>query len=504
MSRLPSNILYNLAGQTILLVLGLISVKYVYGRLGEDALGIIYFSSTLNAILCGLLEKGLYATTVREISTHEDMNSGYIRDFMRTSATFCFAIYIFFVFLVFAAAPILAEKWIILKSMDLGTATDIIKILGTSSLLAFPRSFYASAFRGLQRMEYNNIIDVAVTFIQQIGTIMLLIHGSGIYMVSAWFGFCYFIGFSAYLFSASLFFSWSALVPGFSKDVFRKVKPFAARTAAISLLAVIHKQTDKVVISKILPIVTIGYFGFAHGIASRAGIIASAVSNAAYPSFSEIFEHGTSAALKQQYFKLHEFISFITLPLFAAIVFAAMPLTTYIFDESIAHLLFLPFLFLAIGFYLNGTLNLQYQLTLAIGRPAIGMRANFFALFIVTPTTIFLTYYWSITGAAFSWIIFNVYIYIYTLPIVCREFFKENLFKWYAREIRFLLFAIVVYGAIITILIQRGASSMISMAAAYLVGTMIFFSVAAFFLGPDLRCSLLANFRKLLGVPNAG
>lgn len=504
MSKLSKNIIYNFVGQSVLLVLGFLSVKYVYKLLGEDALGIIYFAATLNVILCGVLEKGLNATTVREISSHYGTDSDYIRDFLRTGAALCFVIYIFFVVLVYIATPVLVEKWINLKSMDAGTAVDILRILGISSLLAFPRSFYASAFRGLQRMEFNNVIDVAISFLQQAGTIVILMAGGGVYAVAGWFGFCYFTGVLSYAVAASFFFPGKALLPGFSTDVFRKIKGFAARTASISVLAVVHKQVDKVVMSKMLTIGMVGYFGFAYGTASKAGIIVSAVSNAAYPSFSELFKSGDSEGLKRQYLKLQEFISLATVPVFAAVIFAAIPLTTYLFNEDVARTLFLPFLFLGIGFYLNGTLNLLYQLTLAVGRPDIGMRSNFYALFIVTPLTVLLSYYFGTTGAALSWIVFNVYVYIYFLPIVCREFFRENLLRWYLKEMRFFAIAIFGYGAVWAALRHAGTFGLIGFSAAYLAGTMVFLSVAVFFINEDLRISIIGNLRKTFGVVNAG
>jgi len=44
MSKLTKNIIFNLIGQSILLVLGFVAVRYIYRGLGEDALGIICFA----------------------------------------------------------------------------------------------------------------------------------------------------------------------------------------------------------------------------------------------------------------------------------------------------------------------------------------------------------------------------------------------------------------------------------------------------------------------------
>ena len=49
MSRLSKNIFYNVTGQGLILALGFVAVRYVFRRLGGDALGLIYFAATLNA-----------------------------------------------------------------------------------------------------------------------------------------------------------------------------------------------------------------------------------------------------------------------------------------------------------------------------------------------------------------------------------------------------------------------------------------------------------------------
>ncbi len=72
MSRLAKNIIYNLCGQALLLLLGFVAVKYVFRQLGEDAFGVIYFTLTVNAVLCAMLEMGICSTTVREVSAHSE------------------------------------------------------------------------------------------------------------------------------------------------------------------------------------------------------------------------------------------------------------------------------------------------------------------------------------------------------------------------------------------------------------------------------------------------
>ena len=76
MSRLSKNILYNFLGQGLVLVLGFVFVRYVLTRLGEDALGVLYFTIIVTALLYAALELGIGSTIVREVSSHLDDEPG--------------------------------------------------------------------------------------------------------------------------------------------------------------------------------------------------------------------------------------------------------------------------------------------------------------------------------------------------------------------------------------------------------------------------------------------
>ena len=67
-SRLKRNILFEFLGQGLTLALSFVAARYVYRGLGGDALGIIYFSSTVHLLLRATLDLGICATTTREVA----------------------------------------------------------------------------------------------------------------------------------------------------------------------------------------------------------------------------------------------------------------------------------------------------------------------------------------------------------------------------------------------------------------------------------------------------
>src|SRR5208337_5570495 len=174
---------YNLFGQGMLVILGFVAVKFIFKQLGQDALGIIYFTLTLNALLTVILSLGINETTVREVAASHEEDPAYIKHLLQTASFFYWGLYILAAVALYASAPWLVTKWINLDTLSPLTATLILRVLGIAALLALPRSFCTSILRGIQRMEFTNLIDVGASALQQFGTIGILFLGGGLIQV---------------------------------------------------------------------------------------------------------------------------------------------------------------------------------------------------------------------------------------------------------------------------------------------------------------------------------
>jgi O-antigen/teichoic acid export membrane protein len=487
MSRLSKNIIYNTVGQGLLLILGFVAVKYIFRQLGGDALGIIYFTSTINALLSGVLEKGIYSTTVREVSTYFKKESEYIGEFIQTGSLFCWAVYVVFSIAVYVAAPVLVHTWINLTTMDSQTAVSILRILAIASLIAFPVSFYASLVRGIQRMEFNNIIDVSASGLQQLGIVMILIGDGNIFQVAYWIAACYGLRVTAYFGVCSRFFSVRSFLPRYVHSVVTRNYEFASKLTSVSVLAMVHKQADKVMISRLLPLGLLGYYGFAYGFISKATSITTAVAQAAFPALCSVSDDEDRSSLVSQYEKLQDFVSFVTVPVFAAITFMALPLLKFVFDGRIAETLYLPVLLLCLGFYLNATVAIPYRLSLAAGRPDIAVRQNLYAIFTVLPATFVAIYFWGLPGAAMGWILYFLFCYAYSVPRICRECMKKPLWFFYGSLLRIFVLTALTYGIAYGIVAVFNTFTMFSLGTAYIGATAIFVIGGYLMIGDNVR-----------------
>ncbi|MHB8688604.1 MAG: lipopolysaccharide biosynthesis protein [Candidatus Dormibacteraceae bacterium] len=496
MSRLTKNVLYNVAGQGAVLVLTLVAVRFIFRRLGDDVFGIIFFNLVLTSLLTSALELGISATIVREVSRHYDSDRKYVRDLVRSASFLYWAGGVLLVAVIWISAPSVVTQWVNLKTINAGAATEILRILSVTALVALPRALYASLFRGRQMMGLTNAIDVGTALAQQAGILLLLVMGKSVYSVATWISASVILGILAYLGVTARFFGSTILVPSVSPYAIRRNLAFAGRMMTISLLSLIHIQTAQLLVSKLLPIVQFGFYGLASSTVSRAQFVTGAVAQAAFPSFSILVASDSRALLLSQYRKLQDLVCFGTLPLFAGICFAVVPAYSYVFNASAAHLLLLPTVFLALGTWMNATLNIPYMLSLAMGKPEIAARLNIYALLCVLPVTAALTYLFGLPGAGFSWVFYHLFAYAYMVPKICHECLQDDPSAWFLHVLKILGVAVVTYGPAWAVIMARNASSSVPMEIlAYGAATFGFGFGSYILIGPELRQTI----RRVLG-----
>lgn len=492
MSRVSRNIVYNGIGQGLSVLLGFVAVRYVFRRLGGDALGLIYFSLAFSAALGVAVQLGICESAVREVASHHANRPEYIKSFIRTSSLLYWIAYLILAMVAYVAAPYLVHDWVKLDSLDALTAIKIMRILSLCALLGLPAGLYRSLLVGLQHMGFTNLIEVGAKGLQQAGIfLILLIHGS-LFHVAYWIVASMALQIVAYWVVCSQFFSGrTLLVPGFSLAVVKENIGYASGLMAITLCSWILAQVDRVIISKLLPLTLLGIYTFARSAVNQGQLLTAAINGAIFPHFSALFGAGKIAEMKNASNKIHALICFGTIPIFAAVPFAAIPVFSRVFDLQSAHLLLLPVTFLCIGTYMNGTLTSPYVVSLAVGRPDITARQNVVALFVVVPASAIAIYWFGLNGAGFSLVIYGLFTYSYGLPRICRECLGMRARDWYWGVLRIMAAALIIYGAAWIVIASLGNLSIPYLAAAYALATVVYCAVSLWIMGAELRERIL-------------
>lgn len=488
-SKLTANIAWNLVGQGSVLLLGIIGVRLIYSHLGQDALGIIYFTQTLNYVVCLILEGGVCSTTVRELSMSIGKDRRYVRQLVRTASLLYWSAYGLAAVIIWLCAPILVRHWLTLGMMEPSAAVHLLRVLGCSVILALPRSLYVSVFRGMQRMEIPNLVDTTSLGVQQIGIVAVLALGGGLSAVMHWIAGTYILGVLAYIVIASRFLTVRALVPGLDRKVLQKNWQYSRDMMFISLLGGLCTQADKAMISVLLPVREIGLYGFAYSMVSKGALFTNSVVQAALPSFSELLGAGSREAALVQYKKLQNTLCWVMLPVFAGLAFIAPVVLRFALDHDAAVRLFIPLLLLSFGFYLNAALYVPYVFSVADGRPRITVRSNLIAVVLVLPTAWALTHRFGLRGAAVTWVLYQLVGCVYGIPRIYSHCLHRSGRDWYRTTLQAFGLGFLVYGTAWAVAWRLGASAS-ALVAAYFLGTCLFGFIGYRRLGDELRVGL--------------
>lgn len=445
-SRLARNIALSLLGQLTLLSLVLIAARLMVQTLGGDALGLVMFTQALGVVVLAAAELGISVTTVRAVAAHSDTEPGYVRELIRTFTSVYWVLYAILVVVIAGLGPFFIGQWVHLGTLSGAAALAPFRILMSAALLGLPRSLYSSVFRGQQRLGVTTATDVAAALVQQAGVVLILVHGAGLFVLSLWVLASSASAVLAYVLLTGRSLGWATVLPGWSPAVLRRNFRFSLHLATISLLSVAHTQVDRLVVSRLLSLGSLGLYSVAANLVGRATLPVTAIAEASLPAFSKLVAAEDRSGWQRQYATLQQLVVAGSVPMYAAVVFAERPLFGYLFGAAAASGLLVPIVFLCAGWYMNNTLTIPYLVSLATGHPQIATRQNLLALVVVLPVSVGLVAAFGLPGAGLSWFAYHCFAYAFGVPRFCRQVIGGSALRWYANVLVFAGPGVAVYG----------------------------------------------------------
>lgn len=498
MSRLSKNIVYNLLGQVCLLILGFVSIKYIFRHLGEDALGILYFAFMLNSFLCAALGLGIEPLIVREVAYHIRDKKEYVQRLIKTAAFIFWVIFLCLSIALITLSPAIVEKWLNLKSMDHEIAVHMLRVLSVSILMTFPLSVYTATFKGLQRMGYPNFIQVAITLLQQGGIIVVIKTGGSLLSVSYWIATSNALLLFVNMLFLARFIEINTLIPAFSADIVRKNIYWGSRMSLVSIMAFLHTQGDKLIISKLLPLSVLGYYSIAYSYVSKPLLYTASITDAAYPLFCELHKSGDEGRVSVYYRKIQDACCYGTLPIFGFILYYNQALFSYMFSEKIAEGLLMPTLVLCCALFLQTSFVTSYRLMLAMGEAGIIAKISSYNLIISLPAAFIAINYWGLTGAGVALLLSRCFVLFYGVPKISKKCLKQPVKAWYLHLMTSLLLFVMSYGIVLLILFSLEMRSLFSLTLGYLFSTIIYLVGAWFLIGIKTKEGVINLLRRRL------
>lgn len=441
---LKRNILASYATQIYVTLVGIVILPLYLKYMGAEAYGLVGFFTMLQAWF-NLLDLGLSPTVARETARFRGGATGALsyRSLLRALQLIFFAIALLGGGAMFVFSGLIATAWLNVQTLPLAQVQLALQLMSVGVALRWMSGLYRGCISGSERLVWLGGFNAFVATLRFVGVLPVLI----------WVGH-----------SPAVFFTYQLLVAlvelgglavkahglfptlppgqplGWSPaSLFKPIKPvlkFSITIAFTSSVWVLVTQTDKLVLSKLLPLADYGYFTLAVLAASGVMMISGPISAALLPRMARLQAEGDEVGLISLYRAATQMVAVIAIP--AALVlafFAEQVLWAWTGDAAIARQAAPILTLYALG---NGILGLgafPYYLQFAKGDLKLHLIGNALFVVLLIPALIWATLAYGVIGAGWAWLGANAVYFLVWVPKVHNRFFKGLHAQWVFQDV---------------------------------------------------------------------
>lgn len=402
------NLILGLASSAWAAIIALAVVPFYLRFLGIEAYGLIGFFVALQALL-GILDMGLSATISREVARcRADGNQADARNLLHTLAIIYWAMALAIGLSIGLASVAIADHWLRDTTIPVSAVRRAVLLMGVVIAFRWPVSLYTGALVGAGRLTHVSVITIVVSTVTNIGAVLVLwLVTPTIAAFFIWQAGCTLLQVAAIRLVA-----WREMGGSrgarFDRDGLKRIWRFSAGLSVAAVVGTIFMQSDKVVLSRIVPLAELGSYVLAGTVARVLYIVLTPAFNVIYPRMTAMVASG----LEQQ---LILYYRYGTRLLVAAII----PFSTFVACFA-GDLLLLwtgnpvtagkaaPLVpLMIIGTAMNGVMHFPYALQLASGQSRLPATINLILLLIFIPTLAYLASGYGVIGGAAAWALLN-------------------------------------------------------------------------------------------------
>ncbi len=447
MPSVKLNTVANLSARVWTAVVHLAFVPLYVSYLGIEAYGLIGVFTSLLALFA-LLDLGLSTTLNRELArlSNDASAAPKARDLVRTLETLYWSVALLIGIGVALAAPAIARDWVNVDRLEVATVRQAIVLMGLTIALQWPASLYSGGLMGLQRQVLLGGINAGVATLRGAGAALVLAHYSATIEAFFWWQ----AAVSVVQTIATGAALWHRLprsggAPRFRRHILSEVWRLAAGMAAISALAVVLTQLDKVILVKLLPLNEFGYYSLAWTLATGLYFLIGPLFSALFPRFTQAVAQRDEPSLCRLYHEGCQWMSVTLLPIAVVIaLFSTELMLLWTGDPLLAAHSHALLSLLILGTALNGLMSLPTALQLAYGWTRLGIVTNLVAVVALVPTMFVLTSRFGAAGGASAWVMLNGAYVLGMVPLMHRRILRGEQWRWYGIDVGLPLIAALV------------------------------------------------------------
>ncbi len=456
-SDLKINVAANFIGNSAGPLLSFVCIPFYLRFIGAEGYGLIGIFTSLQVIL-SFLDGGLSITLNRELASLSAVPNSEtgMRTLVKTLGNVYWVIALTAGIIAVSLSSFMANFWVHPNELSRETIQVAFVLMSVSLVFQFPYGFYSGGLLGLQRHIQLNILRVLFAFLRSVGAICVLVFYQK--TVISFFGWMLFVNIlQALILKWSV---WNALPKSgekvfFEKAVLKKVGRFAGGITTITIIAAFLTQIDKLILSKSFSLSQMGYYTLSQTIAGMIVVfVVPAFTQSLFPQFNRLIISENYKELKSIYLINCRRVSYIIAPVSVFMCFFSYRLLLlYTKNEQLASSNHLLLSFFVIGFLINSTLHLPYNLALAVGYTKKIIRLYLVLLVIYIPLLYLSLLTGKISNSALAYVLLQLAYLILLIPIIQKKVQLVSLKTWYIEVILkpIIVSAIVIAPAYIVV-----------------------------------------------------
>lgn len=474
---LQRNIFASFASQIYVALVGIVMVPMYVKYMGAEAYGLVGFFAML-LVWFNLLDIGLTPTIARETARVRGGATDALsyRRLVRALEAIFLAVALVGGLAILAAAEYIAQDWLRVTQLPPGEVLAAIQLMAPIIAMRWMAGLYRGALSGAEQLVWLGGFNAAIATLRFCGVLPLLMFvgtsptvffGYQVAIALVELGVLAIFAYRSFPDTpagARLPWAWTPL-----KSVLR----FSLMIAFTSSVWVFVTQTDKLVLSRILPLADYGYFTLAVLVASGILILSGPVGGAIMPRMARLEAQGEHAQMIQVYRHATQLVAIVAGAASISVAFSAEGLLwAWTGNAEIAHQAAPVLGLYALG---NGVLAVSafpYYLQFAKGDMLIHVIGNAIFVVLLIPLVIWAASTFGGVGAGYVWLGMNLLSFVAWLPLVHWKFAPGLNRRWYVEDIAVILAPTILVVYIVSLLLPPSGSRLNQFADILLAGLM--------------------------------
>lgn len=477
---LKYNILANYVGNIYVTLVGIIMVPMYIDYMGIEAYGLVGFYALLQGWFA-LLDAGLSPTMGRETArfTGGVVSALNLRQLLRTLEGIFIGIALLGASSIIFSSSLIARHWLNVQTLPSEDVQNSIKLIAIIIGLRWTCALYRSTIYGFERLVWLNVFNCIISTIKSVFVISYFIYIS--HTIIDFFLFQLGV---AFLELIVLIIQAYRLMPevkdkgiiSWQWRPLQKVLKFTLSVAFTRVVWVMITQTDKLLLSKLLPLSEYAYFTLAVLLANGIRILSTPITSALFPRMAKLNAEKDDKKLIQLYRNTTQLTCAITIPATLILAFFAEKIIwVWTGNIEIAHNVAPILRIYVLG---NGILALgafPHCLQWAKGDLKLHVIGNILFLILLTPSLIWATMQYGVMGAAYSWLGVNMAYFLILTPLVHKRFVKGLHKRWLFNDILDIAFMSLLYIILANLWIQWPEGRLSAILLIILLGSILIF-----------------------------